>query len=118
MSTPQVPQSSGAGLPITEENFEKEVENSRLPVILDFWAPWCEPCKAMNPILEELGSKFQTEVRVGKVNVDEQGALAAAFGIRSIPSLVLVKGGEIVHTEVGFGGRARLEALFDALSEG
>ncbi len=99
---------------VTIENFQSDVVGSELPVLVDFWATWCGPCKAIGPILDELAEAFDGKMRVGKVNVDEQGALSQAFGVRSIPTLAVVKNGEIVHVEAGFKGRAAVEALFQA----
>jgi thioredoxin 1 len=85
---------------LTVEDFEKEVINSEKPVLVDFWAPWCGPCKMILPIIEELAEE-QTEVKVCKVNVDEQGALAERFRIMTIPSLLVFKAGEVISTSVG-----------------
>ena len=101
-----------ASFPVTAAEFDTTVVESETPVILDFWAPWCGPCKTLSPILDELSTEYDGRVRVGKVNVDEEQALAVAFGVRSIPMLVVVKGGEIVHLEAGFRGRDAIEALF------
>ena len=85
---------------ITNENFEQEVLNSEKPVIVDFWAPWCGPCKMILPIIEELSTEL-TDVKVGKVNVDEQEDLARQYGIMSIPTLLVFKDGKIVNQAVG-----------------
>jgi thioredoxin 1 len=87
-------------LTITSQNFEAEVMQSEKPVLLDFWAPWCGPCQAIAPIIEEIASEA-THAKVGKINVDEEPQLAAAFGAMSIPLLAVVKNGEIVRQEVG-----------------
>jgi thioredoxin 1 len=87
-------------LTITGQNFEAEVMQSEKPVLLDFWAPWCGPCKAIGPIIEEI-AREATHAKVGKINVDEEPQLAAAFGAMSIPLLAVVKNGEIVRQEVG-----------------
>lgn len=79
---------------ITKENFEKEVLKSELPVILDFWATWCGPCRMIAPELEKLDKELEGTVKIGKVNVDEQEFLAVKFGIEVIPTIVLIKGGE------------------------
>jgi len=87
-------------LNITKENFEKEVLNSDKPVLLDFWAAWCTPCKMVSPIVEEIAEEV-THAKVGKVNIDEQPELAAAFNVMSIPTLAVMKNGKVVNSIVG-----------------
>ncbi len=87
-------------LHITKENFEQEVLNSDKPVLLDFWASWCGPCRMLAPILEELAAEHP-EIKVGKVNTDEQMELAAKFGIMSIPALFVMKDGKVTNQSVG-----------------
>ena len=88
---------------ITKENFDDEVRNYKgLPVLLDFWAGWCGPCSMLAPIVEEIAEEYDGKVKVGKVNVDEQPELAAAFRVESIPLLVVVKDGAIVKQSVGY----------------
>jgi thioredoxin 1 len=87
-------------LNITKENFEKEVLNSDIPVLLDFWASWCTPCKMVSPIVEEIAGEI-TDAKVGKVNIDEQPELAAAFNVMSIPTLAVMKNGKVVNSIVG-----------------
>lgn len=99
-------------LTITKENFESEVLKSDLPVLVDFWASWCGPCKMLAPILEQVAEENQGSVKVGKVNVDEQEELASKFGIVSIPTVILFKGGEPVKTSVGLVQKETLEAMF------
>ena len=101
-----------AVLHVTEENFEKDVLQATQPVLLDFWATWCGPCMMMGPILEEY-AETHPEYVVGKVNVDEQGALAAAFQIQSIPTLVVIKGGKATALAVGVQTPAQLDALME-----
>ncbi len=85
---------------ITKENFEKEVMQSQTPVLIDFWASWCMPCRMLSPVVDEVSDECQN-IRVGKVNVDEQPELAQKFGVMSIPTLVLIKNGEIVDAKIG-----------------
>ena len=90
-----------AEITITAENFENEVVNSDKPVLLDFWAPWCMPCKAFSPVVHELAEEYKDSVKVGKINVDEQPMLASAFRVMSIPTTVLIKDGQAVDAQVG-----------------
>lgn len=90
----------GAALEITKENFQKEVIESDKPVLIDFWAAWCGPCKMLSPTIEEIAGEV-TDAKVGKVNVDEQPELAKQFNVMSIPTLVVMKDGKIANTSVG-----------------
>ncbi|MBQ3114729.1 MAG: thioredoxin [Clostridia bacterium] len=87
---------------ITSNNFEQEVLNSEKPVLIDFWASWCGPCKMIAPVIEEIASETNDEFKVGKVNVDEEPELAASFGVASIPTLAVIKNGEVINSAVGF----------------
>lgn len=98
-------------LEITVENFEQEVLQSDKPVLIDFWATWCGPCRMMGPVVDEFAAEHP-EIKVGKVNVDEQMPLAAAFGIESIPTLVAIKDGKAVDLLIGVRGKEDLAALF------
>lgn len=100
-----------AELKITRENFENEVMKSDIPVLIDFWAPWCGPCRMMGPIIEQLAEEYEGKAKVGKVNVDEEGELSQAFGVMSIPSIVLVKDGKVVKQAVGARPKAEVEAM-------
>ena len=88
-------------LKITSENFEREVLNSDKPVLIDFWAPWCGPCRMLSPTIAEIAEEYKDKVKVGKVNVDEEGELASMFRVSSIPMLVVMKNGKVVNTTVG-----------------
>ncbi|MCI8482680.1 MAG: thioredoxin [Clostridia bacterium] len=88
-------------LNITSKNFEEEVSNSNIPVLLDFWANWCGPCKMVSPIVDEVANEVEGRVKVGKVNVDEQQELASAFNIMSIPTLIVLHKGKLVKQSVG-----------------
>lgn len=96
---------------ITSENFDSEVLNSPLPVLVDFWAAWCGPCRMLAPSVAKLSEEYEGKVRVGKVNVDEQMALAQEFGVSSIPTLILFDKGEIKKQSIGLISYEELEAL-------
>ena len=90
-----------ADLVFTDQNFGTEVHKSTMPVVVDFWAPWCGPCKVVSPIIEELAGEFEGKVKVGKLNVDENQVMASEYGIMSIPSIVIFKNGKPVKTMIG-----------------
>jgi len=87
---------------LTKENFETEVLKSDIPVLVDFWATWCGPCMMLSPVIAELAEELEGKVKVGKVNVDEQGELAMQYRVASIPTLLLFKDGQLTKTSVGF----------------
>ncbi len=95
---------------IDEKNFEQEVLKSEVPVMLDFWAVWCGPCKVLSPIVEELAKDYTGKLKVGKVNVDENNNLAMQFGVMSIPTLKFFKAGSVVGEIVGAAPRQMVEA--------
>lgn len=98
----------------TDQNFDQEVIASKVPVLVDFWAPWCGPCQMMGPIVVELAEKMGDKAKVGKLNVDENGAVSSKFGIMSIPALKIFKGGVVVKEYVGV---QPMEVLKKALEE-
>jgi len=95
---------------VTEENFEGEVLKSNLPVLVDFWAEWCGPCRAIAPVIEEIARDLEGKLKVAKVNVDESGELAARYNIMSIPTLLVFKEGEVVQQIVGAASKDQLLA--------
>ena len=98
-------------LTITAENFEKEVLQSALPVLVDFWAPWCVYCRRIEPAVEELAEDTEGKLVVGKVNVDEQVALAQQFRVMTIPTLMVIKNGQVVHQSAGARPKAQILEL-------
>ena len=95
---------------IKKNNFQNEVLNSEMPVLLDFWAPWCGPCRMVGPIVDEIAEE-RVDIKVGKVNVDEQPELAAQFGVMSIPTLVVMKNGKIVNQVTGARPKTQILAM-------
>ncbi len=100
-------------LTLTQTNFDSEVKKPEGPILVDFWAEWCGPCKMVAPVLEKLADDYQGKARIGKVNVDEQGGLATKFGVQSIPTLLVFKGGKVVDQYVGATSRDVLAKLLD-----
>jgi len=107
---------SEATLTVTKSNFQTEVLESKIPVLVDFWATWCAPCRAVAPILDDLALKYKGEFTVGKVNVDEHPELAAQFGVLNIPTLIFFKGGEEVDRAVGVQPKSQLESKIQKLT--
>lgn len=100
---------------LTGDNFEAEVVNSDQPVLVDFWAEWCGPCKMLGPVLDELAGDYDGKVKIGKVDVDSNQQLAAQYGITSIPQLFFFKGGEVVNQVGGLRSKGDLAAALDEL---
>ncbi len=102
-----------AELTITKENFEAEVLHATVPVLVDFWAPWCGPCRMLAPTIAQIAEEYDGKIKVGKVNVDDEGDLAAQFGIASIPTVMIFKNGAVANTSVGVRTKAQLLALVE-----
>ena len=100
---------------LTEENFQQEVEQSDKPVMVDFWAEWCGPCKTVSPIIDELADEYGEKVKVGKINVDEQGSLSTKFRVMSIPTIIFFKDGKEVERMIGARGKEDFAAKLDSL---
>jgi thioredoxin 1 len=100
--------------PVTDDTFEPEVLNSDLPVLVDYWAEWCGPCKSIAPILDEVAQEYDGRLKVAKMNVDENQQVPAKFGIRGIPTLMLFKNGNLEATKVGALSKSQLTAFLDS----
>ena len=98
---------------LTKDNFENEVLKSDVPVLVDFWAAWCGPCRMIAPFVAEIAEENAGKIKVGKINVDEQGELAAAFGVQSIPTLLVFKAGKIVNQSIGAMPKEQIMALLN-----
>ncbi len=96
-------------LEVTDDNFESEIVKSDIPVMVDFWAEWCGPCKMVGPVVEELSKEYAGKIKIGKMDVDKNPGTPAKFGIRSIPTLILFKDGEVAQTIVGAQPKSYLE---------
>lgn len=102
-------------LEITDANFDEVVTKSNQPVMVDFWAEWCGPCRMLTPIVTEIADDYKGKAVIGKVNVDENPGISAKFGIRSIPTVLFIKNGEIVDKSVGAVPKAQLTSKLDAI---
>ncbi|MHC1749170.1 MAG: thioredoxin [Cellulosilyticaceae bacterium] len=99
----------------TDANFQEEALNSDIPVVIDFYADWCGPCKMMAPIIDELAGVYEGKVKIGKVNTDENRGVASKYSIMSIPTLLFIKNGQVVDTAVGAMPKQALQAKIDAM---
>ena len=104
-----------AAVTVTDQNFDEVVRLSRMPVVVDFWAEWCGPCKMAEPVIEELAETYKGKVVIGKLNVDENQQKAAEFGVMSIPTVIGFKQGREVSRKIGFGGKSGYESLIQEL---
>ena len=102
-----------ATVAVTDATFDTEVKNSDIPVVVDFWAEWCGPCKQIAPALEELASEYEGEITIAKVNVDDNPISPSKFGVRGIPALFLFKNGEMVSSKVGASPKASLQSWIE-----
>ncbi len=102
-----------AEIKITTANFEEEVLKSELPVLVDFWATWCGPCRMVGPIVSEIAEEYDGKIKVGKVNVDEEMTLATKYGITGIPTLLVFKNGEVANSQIGYAPKEDLVKLFE-----
>lgn len=99
----------------TDQNFQAEVLDSKLPVLVDFWAQWCAPCRIVSPIVEELATEYGAKLKVGKLNVDENGHTAHSYGVMSIPSLLIFKDGQVVKTMIGAQSKDNFKREIDSV---
>ena len=101
---------------ITDSNFKNEVLSSNIPVLVDFWAEWCAPCRALAPVIEKIAAANAGKLKVGKLNVDENPGSAQQFGIQGIPTLLLFKGGKVAHQIVGFQSQSNIQRAIDEVA--
>ena len=102
-----------ADLVFTDQNFESEVLKAEQPVVVDFWAPWCGPCRVVSPVIEELAKEYKGKVKVGKLNVDENSHMAGHYGVMSIPSVIFFKNGQPVKTMIGAQSKENYKKAID-----
>ena len=102
---------AGKVITLSESNWDEEVVKSDKPVLVDFWAPWCGPCRIIAPIIEELAEEFDEQIKVGKLNTDENPNIAMRYGIRAIPTVILFKSGDVVDTRIGVQPKEALRQM-------
>lgn len=102
-----------AGLAVSTTEFDEQVLNSDVPVLVDFWAEWCGPCKAIGPAIDQLAAEYQGRAKIVKVDVDKEGELAGRYGVMSIPALILFKGGKVVDKLIGAAPKQQIAQLID-----
>ena len=102
-------------LTITNKNYEEEVSKSKVPVLLDFWAPWCGPCKMLSPIIDEIAEEQQGKIKVGKINIDDEQQLALKFNVMSIPTLVVMHEGKVINTSVGVVSKQQIIDMLERI---
>ena len=102
-----------AEIKITKDNFESEVLDSQVPVLVDFFAVWCGPCRMIAPIIEEIAEEYDGELKVGKINVDEEPELAAKYSVMSIPTVMIFKNGEVVSQKIGYAAKDEIIGMFE-----
>jgi thioredoxin 1 len=100
-------------LTFSDASFDNDVLNSEMPVLVDFWAEWCGPCRMMAPTIDSIATEYSGKVKVGKLNVDDNGGTAMRYGIRGIPTLLLFKGGRVVEQRVGAVGKSEVQKMLD-----
>ncbi len=105
---------AGGVIELTDATFDKTVRDSDVPVLVDFWAPWCGPCKMIGPMVDQLADENEGKATIGKVNIDEHQQLAVQFNVQSIPTLLIFKGGDVVEQAVGARSKADLQAMLDS----
>lgn len=101
---------------LTQDNFSKEVLESSTPILVDFWAEWCGPCKMIAPVLDELAQEYDGRIKIGKVNIDNEQGLAAEYGVRAIPTLLLFQKGQVAEQIVGLKSKRDLKTSFDKVA--